>query len=754
LHFVLRTTPLFKHGLSTVLLSSLFALTQAATLHAQSAYELVHPLAGTAHDGQTAPFAGPPYAMTSWTAETRPTEQKCIAPYYFADKTISGFRGSHWMSGSCSQEYGSVTIMPVTGDHFDVDPTARASAFDRSSEHATPASYSVTLSRYATRVEMTATPRAGVLRITFPAGQNATLVFQPYARPGEGFVQVIPERHMVVGYNPIRRIYQGSGQTAGFSGYFAARVDRAFTHSGTWCGAELHESTLTQGAGCQKLGAFVSLGDTAGRPVELVVGTSFTSVEEAEKNLDAETAGRSFDQIEQAGEGLWRHSLNTIEVEGGTEAERTVFYTAFYHTLVGPRPVNNVDGSYNGFAQSGLKQLPAGQEYYDDYSMWDTFRAVHPLLTLIDPTRQEKMVQSLILKGEQGGFLPIFPLWGNYTSEMIGDHIPILFTDAWQKGLRHFDIESAYRLAMQSATVTPPRDQYVDGKGRRALDSYLKYGYIPLEDHVLDAFHRNEQVSRTLEYAYDDAMLADLATALGHTEDAAMLRKRSENWRNVFDTKTGFARGRHADGSWVEPFDPAKPASYITEGLPWQYTFFVPQNVPGLIDAMGGRARFVATLDGLFDRNLYDQGNEPSHHIAYLYNMAGAPEKTERHVRQMLALYTDAPDGLPGNDDDGQMSAWWVMSAMGIYEVCPGRPVYSIGSPLFSRITLHHADGTSFVIEAHGNSDSAPYIRTASLNGKPLKQPLVDHATLMKAGHLEFQMSGSPATSAFDRSAP
>jgi predicted alpha-1,2-mannosidase len=691
--------------------------------------------------------------MTSWTPETRTSEKKCIAPYYFADRKITGFRGSHWMDGGCGQEYGSVTIMPVTGESFSVDPDARASNFDRVTEHATPALYSVALARYSTRVEITATARAGVFRITFPAGVPATLLFQPYVHAGEGFVRVRPDRKMVVGYNPVHRIYQGQGQTAGFSGYFAARIDHSFSRAGTWCGTSIHPGMLEQGAGCTQLGAFVSLGDTGGQPVVLMVGTSFTSLEEAEKNLDAETSGRSFDEIERAAETQWCESLGLIEVDGGTAEQRSVFYTALYHSMLGPRPVNDVDGTYNGFAQAGVKHLSKGEEYYDDFSMWDTFRALHPLLTLIDPGRQERMVQSMVLKGEQGGFLPNFPMWNNFTAEMVGDHVPILFVDAYQKGLRHFDVDEAYRLSIKNATITPPRDMYVDGKGRRALDSYVKYGYIPLEDPVADAFHHNEQVSWTLEYAYDDAILADWAGALGKTGDETMLRKRSENWRNVFDNKVGFVRGRHADGSWVEPFDPAKPASYITEGLPWQYTFFVPQNIPGLIAAMGGRERFIAELDGLFDRHLYDQGNEPSHQIAYLYDAAGAPAKTERRVREMMALYSDAPDGLPGNEDDGQMSAWWVMSAMGIYQVCPGRPVFSIGSPLFHRVALHHSDGTTFVIEANGNSDRDAYIQGATLNGAPLNTPEIDYTTLMHAGHLVFQMSDSPNVSAFYRKA-
>ncbi len=734
---------------------------------AQTAYELVHPLTGTAHDGQTIPAVGPPFAMTMWSPDTRATEQKCVMPYYYADTKINGFHGTHIMSGSCTQDYGSVAVMPVTGATFEVDPQARASEFSHAEEKSAPALYTVTLPRYKTRVEMTATTRTGVLRITFPAGVPATLLFQQYVHPGEGSVEVRAEKRMVVGTNPVRRIYQGSGKTAGFSGYFAARINHAIVSSGTWCDGTQHAGMMRQeGQGCKSLGAFATLGDTHGTPVEVMIGTSFTSVEEAEKNLDAEVAGRSFAQVERATEAEWKKALGELEIEGGTPEQRTVFYTALFHALLGPRPTNDVDGSYNGFAQSGPKHLPAGDkkaEYYDDFSMWDTFRALHPLLTLLDPERQQRMVQSLVLKGEQGGFLPIFPMWNNYTSEMVGDHTPVVMADSYMKGLRGFDVESGYRLALQNATVTPPYEQYVDGKGRRALDDYIKLGYVPLDNPVMEAFHRGEQVSRTLEYAFDDAVLADWAAALGKTDDAAMLRKRSENWRNVIDTKTGFARGRYANGSWIEPFDPAKPGDitvtlkdgrtvkeqYVTESNPYIYTFFVPQNVPGLIEAIGGREKFIAELDGLFNQNLYDQGNEPSHHIPYLYNFAGAPEKTEAQVRRSLALYRDGPAGLPGNDDDGQMSAWWVLGAMGIYPVCPGRPVYSIGSPLFSRVTLRHADGTTFVIEAHGVSDAAMYVHSATLNGRPLHVAQIDHATLMKTGKLVFEMSASPAGNAF-----
>jgi predicted alpha-1,2-mannosidase len=378
-------------------------------------------------------------------------------------------------------------------------------------------------------------------------------------------------------------------------------------------------------------------------------------------------------------------------------------------------------------------------------SLWDTFRALHPLLTILEPDRDQQMVQSLIDKGEQGGFLPIFPTWNSYTSEMIGDHAAAVIVDAYVKGLRNFDVASAWRLIRQNDFVTPPRDQYIGGRGRRALDSYQRYGFIPMEDEVLDGFHHHEQVSRTLEYAYDDYVSSQFAEALGHTKDAALLRRRSANWRNVFDPSTGFVRGRHANGQWVTPFDPSKPASFITEGVPWQYTFFVPHDIPGLIQASGGPANFIAKLDRLFAKGLYDQGNEPSHGIAYLYNDAEVPWKTQERVRQiMLSQFHTGPDGLPGNDDAGQMSAWYVLTAMGFYPKCPGTLFYTIGSPLFTRIVIHQDNGRNFTILASGNSAERIFVRSAKLNGKPLPQLEFSHQDIVTGSTLVLEMSAKP----------
>ena len=706
----------------------------------------VDPKIGTAHDGQTFPAVGVPFGMTSWTPETQSTEAKCVAPYYYKDAAITGFRGSHWLSGSCTQEYGSVTFMPTVGD-LKVIAAERASHFDHDSEKETPALYSVFLKDYNTQVDLTGTTRSGMLRLFFPEKGARNLLVQPNARAGQGFVEVHPQQHEIVGYNPVVRIYQGAGQPAGFSGYFVIRFREAVASSGTWCGSAVHRGLQRQGSGCDTVGGFVTLAPGAHREVLVKVGTSFTSLDEARKNLDAEIPGWDFPAVQQAAETAWNKLLGRIEAEGGTPAQRTIFYTALYHSSLAPRIVSDADGTYNGFAQEGkLHHAQKGSAYYDDFSLWDTFRSLHPLLTILDPERDQQMIQSLIDKGEQGGFLPIFPTWNSYTSEMIGDHAVAVIYDAYAKGLRNFDVASAYRLVRQNALVTPPREQYVQGKGRRALESYSRLGYIPLEDEVLDAFHHREQVSRTLEYAYDDFLDGEFARALGHTEDAALFHRRSANWRNVFDTSTGFARGRHQDGTWITPFDPAKPTPYVTEAVPWQYSFFVPHDADGLIAAMGGSQKFVASLDGLFAAGLYDQGNEPSHGIAYLYNNAGAAWKTQQHVREILASqFHLGPSGLPGNDDAGQMSAWVVLSAMGFYPYCPGIPRYTVGSPWFTRVAIHQDNGATFTVLAPGNAEDHPFIRNATVNGKPLLKGMqFTHEDIVHGATLRLEMSATP----------
>jgi len=740
-----RTADRVLWKLAAVVAVSFMVAQCIAQRHSFDPLRLVDPRIGTSHDGQTYPVVGMPFGMTGWTPETRSTEAKCIAPYYYNDTKITGFRGSHWLSGSCTQDYGSVTLMPTTGD-LKVAPDERASRFQHASEVMSPAFYSVDLDDYHLKVELTGTTRAGMMRITFSSSGSRHLLIEPNARPNQGFIEVHPEKREIVGYNPVVRLYQGAGQPAGFNGYFVIKLDQSIADFGTWCNTAMSKREQQRGSGCNRIGAYITLAPNAPKSLLVRIGTSFTSLAEAERNLSTEEPDWNFDVIRAHTEAAWRHYLGRIEIEGGTPKQQTTFYTALFHASLAPRIVSDADGTYNGFANEGrLHHTPKGNDYYDDFSLWDTFRALHPLLTILDPQRDGQMVQSLVDKGQQGGFLPIFPTWNSYTSEMIGDHAIAVIYDAYAKGIRNFNVPEAYRLVRQNAFLTPPLVEYVEGKGRRALTSYLRYGYIPLEDEVLDAFHQREQVSRTLEYAYDDYVVAQFASALGHRHDAALLFQRSHNWRNVLDPETGFVRGRHADGSWITPFDPTKPAAFVTEANPWQYTFFVPQDIDGLIHAIGGQIAFITKLDGLFNNHLYDQGNEPSHAIAYLYNFAGSPAKTQQRVRELMnTQFGVGPDGLPGNDDAGQMSAWYVLSAMGFYPVCPGTLEYSIGSPIFSRIAIHLINGKTFTIAAHGSSANNIYIRSVRLDGHAHPGWSFSHNDILRGATLTLDMAPVP----------
>ena len=667
--------------------------------------------------------------MTSWTPQTRAGSAKCVSPYYFADTRIQGFRGSHWMSGSCTQDYGSMTLMPESGE-LKTGAAERSSGFDRSTEKATPYQYSVGLADSGIEAAVTGTTRAGIMRFRFRNGGKSWILVERNGTRGDGSVKVDPATQEIIVVDPVFRLYAAAGKPAGFSGYFVVQFDHPFKVAG---GSE---------GGPQ---AAVSFDLRPGDVVEARIGSSFSSVDEARRNLQAEIPGWDFEKVAGAAKAAWNAALDRIQIQSDLE-HRQIFYTALYHSMLLPRAFSDADGSYPGFAGEGRVETAKGYTHYMDFSLWDTFRAVHPLLTILDPDRELDMVKSLLAMGKQGGFLPIYPAWNNYTSEMIGDHADAVIVDAYRKGIRGFDAAEAYRLMRKNAMEAPATHElYVDGRGRRGLASYLKYGYIPLEDGVPDAFHKKEQVSRTLEYAYDDWLVGEMAAALGYADDAKLFHQRAQNYRNVIDPETGFARGRHADGTWDSPFDPAVRYGYITEGLPYQYTFFVPQDLPGLIQLVGGREAFVNKLDALFAGGYYEHGNEPSHHLTYLYDDAGVAWKTQQHVREVMDKeYSDAPKGLAGNDDTGQMSAWYVMSALGFYPVTPGTTRYEIGTPLFDDAVLRLGTGKQFHIRAKGAAGGNLYIRSAMLNGKPLERSWISHSEIISGGELVFEMSKTP----------
>jgi predicted alpha-1,2-mannosidase len=717
-----------------------------SVVFAQSLADEVNPLVGTAAEGQTYPGVGAPFGMTQWTPATQDSEQKGVVPYYYTDREFHGIRGSHFLSGSAMQDYGSFQLLAGSGT-FTWQGHAPSSHFSHDAEHAAPYLYQVELPALGLSASVTGTTRCGLLRFVFHNGGAAWIDVQNNARPGDGELNIDAARNEIVGWSKARRLYAGQGKLAGFGGYVVVEFDHPFHLGGSWSGSKIHSGSTQQASDASPSGMYVTFDVRPGEAVLARVGTSFVSIDEARKNLRTEIPAWDFVKIERANHAAWDRELGSIEVTGNSTDQR-IFYTAMYHALQLPRIFSDASGSYPEFAGGESVEAAHGFTYYDDFSIWDTFRAEHPLFTIINPARDVDMIQSLVVKGEQGGFLPTFPAWNSYTAEMDGDHGVAIIGDAYLKGVRGFDVEEAYRLMRKNALESPASNaDYVDGKGRRALDSYLKYGYIPLEDSVPGAptAHRNEQVARTLDYAYDDFVLAEMAKTLGKTDDEAIFRKRAQNYRNVIDPATGFARGRYADGRWITPFDPAKRTSYVTEGLPFQFTFYVLQDIPGLIALEHGKTNFVARLDELFARNLYDHGNEPSHHIAYLYDYADAAFKTQQHVTELRdASYKDKPGGLAGNDDAGQMSAWYIFSALGFYPVTPGIPRYAIGSPLFPDAKIHLPNGKIFHIVVVRDAQRAPFIQSVTLNGKPLERFWLTHAEIVAGGTLIFHMSSQP----------
>ncbi|MDE6741078.1 MAG: GH92 family glycosyl hydrolase [Muribaculaceae bacterium] len=683
---------------------------------------------GSEEHGQTIPAVCVPHGMTLWTPQTRDTEEKCIAPYYYADTDLQGFRASHWISGGCTQDYGSVSLS-VLGGKLRTSPLSRATLLDRNSETARPDYYSVTLPDEGLTAEMTGLSHSGIFRFTYDSDGIGHIVVNPNTDEGAGWIEVDTVRHEIRGCNPVHRIYQGWGEPAGFSGWFTVKYPENLdvVAAGVFRGDDVYEGSM-KAEGISGIGGYVSFRRKKDIPVTVKVGNSFTSLDGARLNLESEIPGWNFDEVRTQTASIWEDHLGKIEVEGGSDEDKGKFYGSLYRASLLPRVVSDVDGSYVSFAGSAdcpseILKMEPGRDYYDDYSMWDTYRAEHPLITILDPKRSADMMYSLVLKARQGGWMPIFPCWGSYTAAMIGDHCAAAIADAAAKGVTDFPMEEAYAYLRKNAFESPAtRQEYVDGKGRRALESYLKHGYVPLEDGVDDAFHKKEQTSRTLEYAFDDFALSRLARQLGHDEDAAVLEKRSKNYRNVIDPKLGYANGRYADGTWADSINPFTFNPFITEGAPCHYTWYVPHDPEGLIEILGGKEIVEAKLDSLFELKRYWHGNEPCHQIVYLYNAVDRPDKAAKWIKHIMDTeYKDIPGGLAGNDDAGQMSAWYVFSAMGFYPVCPGLPEYWLGYPLFDKVTIHTSPDNPFTIEK--SSDGVTLF-----NGKPFDGYRIPHS--------------------------
>lgn len=720
--------------------------------------DFVNPLIGTApsttisalqhgedekeNNAQVVPYVTVPFGMTNWTAQTKATETKCVAPYYYTDTKISGFRGSHWLSGSCVQDYGSMTIMPISGK-LKCQTEERASSFSHDTEKTTPYNYNVNLVDYKIDVNMTATKRCGLFQFTFENSGKAHIIVNPNSDEAEGFIQINADKNEIVGYNPVHRIYQGWGEKAGFSGYFVVQLSKRSNKFGVYQNEKILEGN-TQISNLENIGAYISFMVEKGETIEAKIGTSFTSIEQARKNLEAETKGLDFAKAKENLKDNWEKLLSKVKVEGNNQDDKVKFYTALYHSYLQPRTFNDVDGTYVSF--NGGKQLMNSdkEDYFTDFSMWDIYRSSLPLFNMLTPKVNGQMMRSLFSMAEQGGWMPIFPCWNSYTSAMIGDHSVAAIADAYMKNNIEIS-DKEYSYLLQNAFKTPERADYVNGKGRRALTSYLKYGYIPLEDEVKESFHQGEQVSRTLEYAFDDFALSQIASKKGDTLNARLLKKRALNYQNVYSVADSCVRGRFADGTFTKDFDKFIRKPYITEGTPYQYTWYVPQDIKGLMNLMGGEDGFNANLDRFHAAKQYWHGNEPGHQIPFLYNYSGQAWKTQELVTQIMKTeYSNQVGGLSGNDDAGQMSAWYVFSALGFYPVAPSVPQYVISGPHFDKITLNLENGKKLIINAKGASSGNNYIQKMSFNGKVYDKTYLDHFSVMNGGKLNFKMGNQP----------
>ncbi|MCI9606643.1 MAG: glycoside hydrolase family 92 protein [Muribaculaceae bacterium] len=695
----------------------------------------VNPFIGAADNGHTFPGACRPFGMVQTSPVTGAVGWRYCSEYVYSDSIIWGFSQTH-LNGTGCMDLGDILVMPATGQRFRNWDQYR-SPFDKSSEEASPGYYAVTLSAPQVRAELTATKRAAMHRYTYINSDSASLLIDLQHGPAwseaqyHGHVRECDTRWID------DKTLVGAVRNAVWVNqryFFVMQFNHAVTDT-------LTLPQLEREKGKRIVASFdLQPGDT----LLMKVGLSSTGIDGAKANLESEIAGWNFDELRSAARSEWNSYLGRIEVEG-TKDEKTNFYTAYYHAIIQPNIISDIDGSYRNAADS-VVAAPGG-EFYSTFSLWDTYRAAHPFYTLITPEKVDPFVNSLVAQSEVQGFLPIWGLWGGETYTMVANHAVPVIAEAYRKGFRGFDADKAFDAIKRTQTVSHPQ--------KSNWENYTRYGYFPTD------LTPAESVSSTLESCYDDYAAAEMASLLGRTDDEKIFRERAGYYKNLFDNETKFMRPRLADGSWKSPFDPSgvshaeSTGGDYTEGNAWQYTWHVQHDVPGLIDLMGGDKPFTEKLDSVFSITLvtsqsdvtgligqYAHGNEPSHHVIYLYALAGQPARTQELVREVFdRFYRPEPDGLSGNDDCGQMSAWYMFSAMGFYPVDPVSAKYIFGAPQMPGFKLNLADGKTFTIKAEGLSKEAKYVESITLDGKPYTLPYITHEEITKGGTLVFKMT-------------
>lgn len=699
----------------------------------------VDPFIGTGGHGHTYPGATAPFGMVQLSPDTRIDDWDGCSGYHYSDSTILGFSHTH-LSGTGVGDYGDIRIMPIVGElklrpgTKDIPEEGYQSRFTHEKETAIPGYYSVYLDDYDVAVELTASRRAGFHKYTFPKDKEAHVVLD--LKEAVRTEKIHELNINIEDNNTISGLRRSASWARDQYCYFVIEFNRDFKEFGIQNNGEKTKGMKSaEGKDIQAWFDF----DTENEQELLVkVGLSAVSIEGAKNNLQAEIPHWNFEKTLNESQDEWEKELSKIEVKG-KEKDETIFYTAFYHALLAPNTWSDVDGQYRGH---DLKIHQADHTIYTVFSLWDTFRAEHPLLTFTHPERVNEMIKSMMLMYENDGLLPVWELAACETDCMIGYHsIPVIY-DAYAKGTGDFDPMKALDAMVNSARA----DIF-------GIDLYKKYGYVKADQE-------GESVSKTLEYAYDDWCIAMMAKDLGRMDIYEEFIKRAQNYKNIFDSSTGFMRAK-INGEWQKPFSPTEVNFHFTEANSWQYSMFVPQDVNGLVDLHGGDEAFESKLDELFETDMklsgrhqsditgligqYAHGNEPSHHMAYLYNYVGKAWKAQKVLAQIMnELYYDQPDGLSGNEDCGQMSAWYVLSSLGFYPVTPGSNDYIIGTPIFEEVNLKLSNGKTLQIKAENFSKENIYVQSILVNGFEYFKSYFTHEELLNGGEISFNMSNIP----------
>lgn len=710
---------------------------------AEDPASLVNPLQGSdstmgfSH-GNTYPAVALPFAMNAWSPHTQPCKDSFF--YQYRQGKLRGIRQTHQPSPWIA-DYAAFSVMPVSGKLV-CDEEGRASDFSHEEELSRPYLYKVRMKSWDTIAEVAPTERCAAFRFTYPEGKDAFVVFDGF--PGGSSVEVQPDKRRIVGH--VRNNHGGVPEN--FANHFILQFDQPFLDQGTWQpGGETNGSLKRDG---DHVGAWVKVKPGA---VTFRAVSSFIDSAQAEVTLDREIGGKSFDEVRDAAKARWNEILGRIEIEGGLPDQRRTFYTALYRATLFPHRLNEIgaDGKsryfspYDGKVHEGVM--------FTDSGFWDTFRCVHPLFNILFPELNEEILQGVLAAYEQSGWLPAWASPG-HRGCMIGNHAFSLFADAWAKGNRNFDAKKAVEAMLHDSSQQGP----IASIGRDGAPSYLERGYASHDQ-------THESAAKTLEYAYNDYCAMLVAEGVGNGEAASTFRARTGNYKNLWDPEVKFMRGRLANGEWMPDFDPARWGSPFTEGCSWHYTWSVFHDMQGLIELIGGDKAFTDKLDSVFQADprvntgayggmihemaemvaanmgQYAHGNQPIQHMIYLYGYAGQPWKTQARVREVMnRLYFPTPDGLCGDEDNGQTSAWYVFSAMGMYPVNPASDEYVIGSPLFDKAAIHLENGKTFVITAETNGPMRPYIQDASLNGQPLERCFLRHGEIAGGGEVRFRM--------------